>query len=136
MLVPSRSVAKSQQNFRGPCTFCNITHRIFSSHNEEHSLNNKIKEAPKFYLVYIGSLVLAALIILIPDLPFNFIAVLTQAIGGMLMVPVLIFIMILTNNKKYMGEYKNSLFTNIWGWMVVGVLASLIVMLFYETFWT
>jgi len=112
-----------------------MTHRIFSSHNEEHSLNNKIKEAPKFYLVYFGSLVLAALLILIPDLPLNFIAVLTQAIGGMLMVPVLIFIMILTNNKKYMGEYKNSLFTNIWGWMVVGVLTSLIVMLFYETFW-
>ncbi|SYX84955.1 conserved protein of unknown function [Paenibacillus alvei] len=43
--------------------------------------------------------------------------------------------MILMNNKKYMGEYKNSLFTNIWGWMVVGVLTSLIVMLFYETFW-
>lgn len=104
--------------------------------NWKHSLNNKIKEAPKFYLVYIGSLVLAALLILIPNLPLNFIAVLTQAIGGMLMVPVLIFIMILTNNKKYMGEYKNSLFTNIWGWMVVGVLTSLIVMLFYETFWT
>lgn len=65
-----------------------MTHRIFSSHNEEHSLNNKIKEAPKFYLVYFGSLVLAALLILIPDLPLNFIAVLTQAIGGgMLMVP-------------------------------------------------
>ncbi|MDT8975819.1 divalent metal cation transporter [Paenibacillus sp. chi10] len=43
---------------------------------------------------------------------------------------------LITNNKKYMGEYKNSLFTNIWGWMVVGVLTSLIVMLFYETFWT
>ena len=33
------------------------------------SLNDKISEAPKFYAVYIGSLVVAALAILIPNLP-------------------------------------------------------------------
>jgi Mn2+/Fe2+ NRAMP family transporter len=47
----------------------------------KHSLNEKITTAPKFYAVYIGSLVMAALLILIPNLPLNFIAVLAQAIG-------------------------------------------------------
>ncbi len=107
---------------------------VAEAFNWKHSLNEKITTAPKFYAVYIGSLIVAALLILIPNLPLNFIAVLTQAIGGMLMVPVLIFIMILTNNKKYMGKYKNSLFANIWGWFVVGVLTSLIVLLFWQTF--
>ena len=52
------------------------------------SLNDKVWEAPKFYAIYIGSLILAALAILIPKLPFNFISIVTQVIGGILMAPI------------------------------------------------
>ena len=64
------------------------------------SLNDKIWEAPKFYAIYIGSLVLAALAILIPNLPLNFISIITQVIGGILMSPLLIFLVIMTSDKK------------------------------------
>ena len=89
------------------------------------SLNDKITEAPKFYLIYIGSLVLAAVTILIPNLPLNLIAIATQVIGGILMVPLLIFIVLMTSNKELMGKYRTKLFGRIWGWAMVTLLIGL-----------
>ena len=98
------------------------------------SLNDKIADAPKFYGVYIGSIVFAALAILIPNLPLNFISVVTQVIGGFLMAPILIFMVLLSNNKQLMGEYKNSLFSNIRAGIITIVLIGLAVLTFYNTF--
>jgi Mn2+/Fe2+ NRAMP family transporter len=98
------------------------------------SLNDKIWEAPKFYAIYIGSLVLAALAILIPNLPLNFISVITQVIGGILMAPLLIFLVIMTNDKKLMGKYRSKLFRRIWGWTMVALLIGLTVATFWQTF--
>ncbi|MCC9295866.1 divalent metal cation transporter [Clostridium sp. WLY-B-L2] len=78
-----------------------------------HSLNDSISEAPKFYAVYIGSALIAAFIMLIPNLPLNCMALLTQIIGGILIIPILIFLVIFTNKKEIMGSYKNSFFVNI-----------------------
>ena len=63
-------------------------------------------EAPKFYAVYIGSLVLAALAMLIPNLPLNLMSIITQVVGGILMAPLLIFLVLMTSDKKLMGEYR------------------------------
>ncbi|MCM2534515.1 divalent metal cation transporter [Neobacillus pocheonensis] len=71
------------------------------------SLNDKIWEAPKFYVIYIGSLVLAALAILIPNLPLNYISIITQVIGGVLVSPLLIFLILMTSDKKLMGQYTS-----------------------------
>jgi Mn2+/Fe2+ NRAMP family transporter len=68
------------------------------------SLNDKISESPKFYDVYIGSLVLAALAILIPNLPLNLISIITQFVGGILMAPLLIFLVIMTSTH---GRVQN-----------------------------
>lgn len=98
------------------------------------SLNDKISDAPKFYAIYIGSLVLAALAILIPDLPLNFIAVITQVIGGILMTPLLIFMVLMTSNKELMGEHRTKLLGKIWSWAMVVLLSGLTVATFWNTF--
>ncbi|MGG2094902.1 divalent metal cation transporter [Bacillus sp. S13(2024)] len=98
------------------------------------SLNDKISDAPKFYAVYIGSLVLAALAILIPNLPLNFISIITQVIGGILMLPLLIFMVLMTSDKKLMGEYHTRLFGKIWGWAMVTLLLGLTLASFWNTF--
>ncbi|MDQ0201670.1 NRAMP family divalent metal transporter [Neobacillus ginsengisoli] len=89
------------------------------------SLNDKIWEAPKFYVIYIGSLVLAALAILIPNLPLNYISIITQVIGGVLVSPLLIFLILMTSDKKLMGQYTSNLFGRIWGWTMVVLLIGL-----------
>ncbi|VBB09745.1 natural resistance-associated macrophage protein [Lucifera butyrica] len=98
------------------------------------SLNDKLAEAPKFYAIYIGSLVLAALAILIPNLPLNFIAVVTQVIGGILMTPLLIFMVLMTSNKELMGEYRTAFWGRVWSWAMVALLAGLTVATFWNTF--
>lgn len=98
------------------------------------SLNDKVREAPKFYLVYIGSLVLAALAILIPNLPLNMISIITQVIGGILMAPLLIFLVLMTSDKNLMGEYTTKLFGRIWGWLMVTLLIGLTIATFWQTF--
>ncbi len=97
------------------------------------SLNDKIADAPRFYAVYIGSVIVAAGAILIPYLPLNFIAVITQVIGGFLTAPILIFLALLTNNKQLMGKYKNSLFDNIRIWAISVILIGLAILLLKNT---
>lgn len=98
------------------------------------SLNDKITEAPKFYLIYIGSLVLAALTILIPNLPLNLIAIAAQVIGGILTVPLLIFLVLMTSNRELMGNYRTKLFGRIWGWTMVALLTGLSIATFWQIF--
>lgn len=86
------------------------------------SLNDSIRESPKFYGIYFGSVVLSAAVVLIPGLPLNQLAVLTQVLAGILITPVLVFLMLLTSDKTLMGSLCNTTGQKIRGWITVGVL--------------
>lgn len=98
------------------------------------SLNDKIWEAPKFYAVYFGSLILAAFAILIPNLPLNYFSVIAQVIGGILMLPLLIFMVLMTSNRELMGPYRTRMFGQIWSWIMVILLIGLTLASFWQTF--
>ncbi len=87
------------------------------------SLNESIRQAPKFYGIYFASVLIVAGVVLIPGLPLNHLAVLAQVLGGILMTPILIFLTLLTSNKEIMGEYRNRGFGKVRAWVVVGLLA-------------
>lgn len=89
------------------------------------SLNNKLHEAPKFYLIYIGSLLISAVAVLIPGLPLSFISVLTQVVAGILLIPILIFLILLTNNRHLMGKYANGYYKQLWSWTIVAILIAM-----------
>lgn len=97
------------------------------------SLNDKLREAPKFYAVYIGSLIIAAIAILIPKIPLNMISIITQVVGGILMAPILIFLVLMTSDKRLMGEYRTKSFGRIWAWAMVALLVGLTVASFWQT---
>ena len=97
------------------------------------SLNDKLSDAPKFYAIYIGSLVLAALAILIPNLPLNLVSIMTQILGGILMVPILIFLVLMTSNEPLMGEFRTGLFGRIWGWAMTLLLIGLTAATFFAS---
>lgn len=89
------------------------------------SLDNKLHEAPKFYAIYIGSLLISAIAVLIPDLPLTFISVLTQIAAGILLIPILIFLILLTNSRQLMGEYANGCYKQLWSWTIVAILIAM-----------
>jgi Mn2+/Fe2+ NRAMP family transporter len=94
-----------------------------------NSLNDKPTKAPKFYAIYIGSLCIAAAIVLVPSLPLSLMAVMAQFVSAILIVPSLIFLLLLTYNKRIMGEYANGSTYNMRGWLIVGGITLLSVAL-------
>jgi len=78
-----------------------------------HSLNNKVKEAPWFYLFYFSTLVIAGTVVLIPGAPLVLITLFVQVIAVTLLPAALVFLILLLNQEELMGKYKNSLFQNV-----------------------
>ncbi|MBF0567818.1 MAG: divalent metal cation transporter, partial [Nitrospirae bacterium] len=89
-----------------------------------HSLNYKIKEAPWFYAFFFLLVASAGLVVLIPNAPLVLITLFVQVVAVTLLPAALVFLILLLNNKKTMGEYTNSVTQNI---VTVGIVVLIIV---------
>ncbi len=90
-----------------------------------HSLNQKIKEAPWFYITYFFTLITAGLVVLIPGAPLVLITLFVQVVAVTLLPAALVFLILLLNDKKTMGEYANSLTENLIGGFIVMAIVIL-----------
>ena len=90
-----------------------------------HSLNQKVKEAPWFYVFYFMLLVSAGLVVLIPGAPLILITLFVQVIAVTLLPATLVFLILLLNSEDTMGQYKNSLFENVTNIFIVAVIIVL-----------
>lgn len=79
----------------------------------ESGLNYKFKEAPQFYGLFLTLLIVGGLIVLLPFFPLITILIVTQAINAVLLIPIFIFIYILSNDKKILGKYANNKIINL-----------------------
>lgn len=95
----------------------------------ESGIDHDFKSAPQFMWLYTGLIVAGASIILIPNAPLITIMLLTQVVNGVMLPFVLVFMLILINNKTLMGEYVNSKTYNGIAWTTVAVMAVLTVAL-------
>jgi len=90
-----------------------------------HSLNNKIREAPAFYVNYLLTLITAGLVVLIPGAPLVLITLFVQVVAVTLLPAALVFLILLLNDHRTMGEYANTTAQNIVGGAIVGVIIAL-----------
>jgi Mn2+/Fe2+ NRAMP family transporter len=95
----------------------------------EAGIDKKWKEAPEFFILYTGILLISMCIILIPNAPLIGITMWSQVLNGLLLPVVLICMIVLVNKKKIMGKYVNKPTNNIIGWMAVVILIALSAML-------
>jgi len=91
----------------------------------EAGIDRKWDEAREFYVLYTFILVLAMVIILIPNAPLIFISLWSQVINGLLLPVVLLCMILLVNNKKIMGPYVNKPLNNMIGWGTIIILIGL-----------
>ncbi|MCK9421916.1 MAG: Nramp family divalent metal transporter [Bacteroidales bacterium] len=91
----------------------------------EAGIDKKWKEAPEFFILYTGIIILGAFIIMIPNAPLIAITLWSQIINGILLPVVLVCMILLVNNRKIMGEYVNKPITNLIGWSTVVILVGL-----------
>jgi Mn2+/Fe2+ NRAMP family transporter len=84
-----------------------------------HSLNQKVREAPWFYGIYLIMLVTAGLVVLIPNAPLVTITMFVQVIAVTLLPSSLVFLILLLNDDSVMGKYVNTRSQNIMNWAIV-----------------
>ncbi|HEY1909697.1 MAG TPA: divalent metal cation transporter [Vicinamibacterales bacterium] len=91
----------------------------------ESGLDKKFHEAPVFYWLYTLLIVTGAGVLLIPRFPLVHVMVLSQVVNGAVLPFVLIFMLLLTNDKELMGEHINSRAYNIVAWATVVLMIVL-----------
>jgi Mn2+/Fe2+ NRAMP family transporter len=77
---------------------------------------------------------MGASIVLIPNLPLIKVMWFSQIVNCVLLPVILIFMLMLANKKELMGDYRNSLWTNIVTYASIAVLIVLNLVLFFNTF--
>ncbi len=73
-----------------------------------HSLNQRVKEAPWFYFIYLFMLFTSGAVVLIPGAPLVTITMFVQVVAVTLLPSSLIFLILLLNDKSFMGEHVNT----------------------------
>jgi Mn2+/Fe2+ NRAMP family transporter len=91
----------------------------------ESGLDKKFHEAPAFYWLYTLLIVTGAGVLLVPNFPLTHMMVLSQVVNGVVLPFVLIFMLILTNDRELMGEHVNTRGFNIIAWTTVTVMIGL-----------
>jgi len=89
------------------------------------SLESTPRESPRFYALYFGNLLLGALIVLVPGLPLDMLAVYTQIIAAALLVPDLIWLARMTGDRSLMGAWVSGPWRRAAGWTVVSLYLTL-----------
>jgi len=95
----------------------------------EAGINKKFNEAPQFYALFSLIILIAVIIILIPDAPLITITIWTQVLNAILLPVVLLCMINIVNNERIMGEYVNNRFQNAGGLLTTFLLITLSVTL-------
>ncbi|MDP2913794.1 MAG: divalent metal cation transporter, partial [Candidatus Omnitrophota bacterium] len=100
----------------------------------EAGVDKRLKEAPQFYFLFTALIVIGAGIIMFPNLNLIMVMLLSQAANTVFLPFVLIFMLLLINDRHLMGEYTNSKFFNIVSWATVIIMISLTLALAVTSF--
>jgi Mn2+/Fe2+ NRAMP family transporter len=95
----------------------------------ERGIDRSWTEAPVFNGIYTFVIVFGAAFILIPGLNLIAIMVLSQVIGGILLPFLLVYMMVIVNDRRIMGRYTNGVAANTLGWTTIAVTTALTVAL-------
>lgn len=99
----------------------------------EHGISKPYKEARIFFGLYTVIIVLGAAIVLWPKLSLYHVMLTTQVVNGVLLPPILIFMVLIASKKSIMGEYANTKFFNIISWLFTFILIFLTLLLLITT---
>lgn len=95
----------------------------------ESGIDKDFRKAPQFFWLFTVIIVLSAALILFPDAPLITIMFLSQVLNGIMLPFVLIFMLILINNKRLMGRYRNGPVFNVIAWGTVAITNILTVLM-------
>ena len=95
----------------------------------EHAVSKSYKEAPVFFSLYTVLILSGAGMVLLPGLSLYKIMLTSQVVNGVLLPPILVFMMLIASDKNLMGKYANSKPYNVLAWIFTFALILLTVLL-------
>lgn len=90
-----------------------------------HSLHRGWRDATVFHGTYAAFIASAALVVLLPGAPLGLITTGVQALAGVLLPSVTVFLLLLCNDRGLLGPWVNPYWLNALAALVVGVLVAL-----------
>lgn len=101
----------------------------------ERGLNRTYNEAPVFYGIYAGIIVMSVIIVLIPGIPLFPLMWLSQSLNAVLLPILLILVLKLSNNQGLMGQWKNKKLQNYLAAGLAILISLLSVALLVTSIW-
>ncbi len=86
-------------------------------------LGLRFRQARPFYVVIISATVIGALVNFLPVSPFQLLYY-TAILNGLCAPPLMALILKIGNNKKIMGEHRNTAVSNVLGWIITGIMSA------------
>jgi Mn2+/Fe2+ NRAMP family transporter len=91
----------------------------------EAGVDRKFSEAPAFIGIYTFVIFVGAAIILIPGANLIAVMILSQVVNGVMLPFLLIFMMIIVNDRRIMGEHTNGRTFNVIAWITIASAIAL-----------
>jgi len=91
----------------------------------EKGLDRSWRQAPAFYGLLAFFIGFSALFVLIPGLPLIAVMYLSQVFDGLLLPFILVFVMVMSRDRRLLGRLRSSLPLYVAGWVVTGLIAVL-----------
>jgi NRAMP (natural resistance-associated macrophage protein)-like metal ion transporter len=88
------------------------TYAITEAFGFERGIDKSFREAPAFQTIYTTLIVLGAGVAMFPGAPLALITNLPNIVNGIMLPLLLPLLLILANDKRVLGRYRNGLFTN------------------------
>ena len=88
------------------------TYAITEAFGFERGVDKSFREAPAFQTIYTTLIVLGAGVAMFPGAPLVLITNLPNIVNGVMLPLLLPLLLILANDKRVLGRYRNGVFTN------------------------
>jgi len=99
----------------------------------EYGFNTTLKQAKAFYSIILVSILIPAFLVLLPKISLIKVMILSQDVNGILLPVILIFVMIIINDRKIMGKYTNGWIGNFISLAtVLGIIVSTILLILFS----
>ncbi|HWR38509.1 MAG TPA: Nramp family divalent metal transporter [Patescibacteria group bacterium] len=99
----------------------------------EHGVSRDYREAPVFFGLYTVLIVIGAGLVLLPGISLYSVMLISQVINGVLLPPILVFMVLIASDRNIMGDYANTRWYNMVSWIFTGVLIMLTLLLLAAT---
>jgi len=98
----------------------------------ESGVDKSFRQAPFFYWLYTILIAGGVAVVLIPDFPLVQFSIFSQALNGILLPIIIVFMLLLINRKDLMGQHVNSRWFNAAAWLTAIIVTILSGILMFQ----